>query len=130
MSKTTYTLTKGTYFFGDPAILIKKTVEGDQFITRLWDLFYIDHNQFQHLTIDSISFYMTRTKGGDGRFNGVGTDTGTFIIIDISQIENDPRFIINKNVDFVKYITVEHEEKVTVDNFDIYFESGLTVITE
>jgi hypothetical protein len=125
-----YLLPRGTYVIGDPAILIKKTPEGDALITRLWDIFYEDHNQFHEIKIDNITLYLTRTKGGDGRFNGIGTDTGTIMIINQLYIEEDTRFRDDLNIQFIKVMTFEHDEKVTVDHFDIYFESGFTIITE
>jgi hypothetical protein len=129
MSKS-YILPKGTYVIGDPAILIKKNPEGEAFIEVLWAIFYEDHNQFQKITIDGIEFYITRTKGGDGRFNGIGTDTGTIMIINTLYLEDDSRFRDDLNINFIKILTFEKDEKVSVDNFDIYFESGFTVITE
>ncbi|TNF08147.1 MAG: hypothetical protein EP317_03630 [Bacillota bacterium] len=129
MSKS-YVLPKGTYVVGDPAILIKKSPEGNDFIEALWAIFYEDHNQFHEINLDGVKLYITRTKGGDGRFNGIGTDTGTIMIMNTLFLEDDSRFRDDLTVNFIKVLTFDKEETVTVDHFDIYFESGFTVITE
>ena len=124
-----YILSKGTYFIGDPAMIIKKTIEGDQFIKILWDLFYKDMNSFQNITIDSVSLFITRTSEGDGLFKDVGTDTGTICIIKLEDIKNDSRFNANAILNGCHYLEVLTEDRVTVSNFNIKFDSGYEVIT-
>jgi hypothetical protein len=124
-----YILTAGTYFIGDPAMIIKKTVEGDQFITTLWDLFYKDMNQFQKITIDRVTLLITRTAEGDGLFGDVGTDTGTICIMKLEDIKNDNRFNSNAILRGCHYLNVVKEEQVTVTHFNITFDSGYQVIT-
>jgi len=124
-----YLLQKGSYFIGDPAMIIKKTEAGDQFITTLWDLFYKNMNQFQKLTINNITIIITRTAEGDGLFGDVGTDTGTICILRLEDIQNDVRFNANKTLHGCHYLKVLSEENVTVEKFNIYFDSGYQVIT-
>ncbi|MDO9629419.1 MAG: hypothetical protein Q7I99_05900 [Acholeplasmataceae bacterium] len=124
-----YLLSPGSYFIGDPAILIKKTPEGDRFISTLWDLFYRDMNLFQKLTIDNITVYITRTAEGDGMFNDIGTDTGTISIIKLNDIKNDSRFRANDILKGCHYLEITSEEKVTVTDFNMYFDNGYQVIT-
>jgi hypothetical protein len=126
---SSYLLTKGTYFIGDPAIMIKKTDEGDKFITTLWDLFYKDMNKFQKLTIDNVTIIITRTAEGDGLYGDVGTDTGTICILRLEDIQNDVRFNANTTLHGCHYLNVVSEEAVTVKDFNIYFDSGYQVIT-
>lgn len=124
-----YLLTAGNYFIGDPAMIIKKTIEGDQFITTLWDTFYKDMNSFQNLTIDSVTLLITRTAEGDGIFGDVGTDTGTICIMKLEDIKNDPRFNANQVLHGCHYLEVINQDRVTVTNFNIKFDSGYEVIT-
>ncbi|MBU1142242.1 MAG: hypothetical protein KKH92_01200 [Firmicutes bacterium] len=124
-----YKLSAGTYFIGDPAMMIKKTKEGDQFITTLWDLFYKDMNQFQKLVIDGVTLFITRTAEGDGLFGDVGTDTGTICIMRLEDITKDDRFNANAILRGCHYINVDQEDQVTVANFNIRFDSGYQVIT-
>ena len=124
-----YKLSAGTYFIGDPAMIIKKTIEGDQFITTLWDLFYKDMNQFQKQVIDGVTLLITRTAEGDGLFGDVGTDTGTICIIRLEDIIADQRFNANAILKGCHYLNVVQEDQVTVTNFNITFDSGYQVIT-
>jgi hypothetical protein len=128
MSKS-YLLPKGLYYIGDPGLIINKDKTGDILSNQLYDIFYKDMNAFQKLTIDGIDFYITRTKSGDGMFNDIGTDTGLICIVEVSQLENDSRFIDRTNSKGCHYIDIKEQEKVTVDDFNIYFESGYQVIT-
>jgi len=128
MSKT-FPLKPGLYAIGDPAMLIKKNAAGNVFITTLWNTFYKKPNEFQEMIINGISLYMTRTLGGDGIFSGIGTDTGTIMIICIDDIQNDERFKFNLQQTFVKYMLVKEDEWVTVENFHIYFKNGFSIHT-
>lgn len=125
---TCYPLNQGRYVIGDPAIFVKKNKEGDRWITMLWDTFYLDMNQFQQLTIDGITCYITRTAEGDYYYQGIGTDTGTLMIIQIDQLHDD-RFHVNPDQQGIKFIDVDHEMTVCVDRFNLYFSNGLTIIT-
>lgn len=125
---TCYPLNQGRYVIGDPAIFVKKNKEGDRWITMLWDTFYLDMNQFQQLTIDGITCYITRTAEGDYYYQGIGTDTGTLMIIQIDQLHDD-RFHVNPDQQGIKFIEVDYEMTVCVDRFNLYFSNGLTIIT-
>ena len=125
---TCYPLNQGRYVIGDPAIFVKKNKEGDRWITMLWNTFYLDMNQFQQLTIDGITCYITRTAEGDYYYQGIGTDTGTLMIIHIDQLHDD-RFHVNPDQQGVKFIDVDYEMTVCVDRFNLYFSNGLTIIT-
>ena len=125
---TCYPLNQGRYVIGDPAIFVKKNKEGDRWITMLWNTFYLDMNQFQQLTIDGITCYITRTAEGDYYYQGIGTDTGTLMIIQIDQLHDD-RFHVNPDQQGIKFIEVDYEMTVCVDRFNLYFSNGLTIIT-
>jgi hypothetical protein len=124
-----YELKKGTYFIGDPAIFIRKNQNGEQFVKKLWDLFYLDMNLFQHLEIDGIEFYITRTAEGDGYFDGIGTDTGTIMIIRIDDLSQDERFHHQYPSRGCKLIEVIDKDGVMVESFNIYFDNGLSIRT-
>jgi hypothetical protein len=127
--KVSYELEKGNYFIGDPAIFIRKNQAGDQFVQKLWDLFYLDMNHFQHLEIDHVSFYITRTAEGDGYFDGIGTDTGTIMIIRIDDLKSDERFHSEFPSRGCKILEVKDRDRVSVESFNIHFESGLSIQT-
>ncbi len=124
-----YELSQGHYFIGDPAIFIRKNPEGDLFVQKLWDLFYLDMNKFQHLLIDGVSFYITRTAEGDGYFDGIGTDTGTIMIIRIDDLADDQRFHHEFPTRGCKILEVKDRDLVSVESFNIHFESGLSIRT-
>ncbi len=125
---TCYTLNPGTYAIGDPAIFVKKTKEGDAWLTLLWATFYKDMNSFQHLDLNGVSFYITRTAEGDYYYRGIGTDTGTLMVIKIDGF-NDERFRFTKEQHGVKYFDTEVDVSVCVDRFNLHFSNGIDVIT-
>ena len=125
---TCYSLSPGTYAIGDPAMFVKKTKEGDLWLKVLWDTFYRDMNRFQQLDIDGISFYITRTAEGDYYYQGIGTDTGTLMVIRINEL-TDERFRFSKESHGVKYFDCEHEVTVCVDRFNLHFSNDIHVIT-
>ncbi len=122
-------LNKGTYYVGDPAYLIKKNKEGDAFITKLWDLFYRDMNKFHELVIDDIHFYVFRTEGGDGIFDGIGTDTGVIMIIEMSQFKDHTGFKQDILEHGCKVITLNEDVKAEVDDFNLEIKGYLKVET-
>ena len=122
-------LLKGKYFIGDPAMIFRKTVDGDKLIQKLWEEFYKDMNSFQHLILDGVEIYITRTAEGDGFYQTVGTDTGTIAIIELGQLVNDQRFKADERLNGCHYLDVTDTEKVSVDMFNIYFSSGYLIIT-
>jgi hypothetical protein len=122
-------LPKGTYFIGDPAMIFKKTKAGDDLIQALWKEFYKDMNSFQRLVMDNVVIYLTRTAEGDGFYGTVGTDTGTIGMIELNQIKHDERFKSEERLRGCYYIEVTDTEKVWVDAFNIYFQSGYSIIT-
>lgn len=124
-----YLLTKGRYYVGDPANLIVKNEEGSIFIEKLWDLFYQDMNKFHELMIDNIKLYAMRTEGGDGYFDGIGTDTGVFIIIELDQLKGNSVFkekIIEKSC---KIITLKEDTFAEVIDFNLDIKGHLKVET-
>lgn len=125
----TYTLTKGTYFIGDPAYIIRKTEKGDQFIKKLWNLFYKDMNKFHKIELDGILLYLMRTEGGDGIFDGVGTDTGVFMIVEMSQLHNEDIFKQNIEPKGFKIITLDEEKAVEVVDFNLEIKGVLKIET-
>jgi hypothetical protein len=127
--KKTYTLYEGLYYIGDPANIINNNKAGHEFITKLWDFFYQNADQFQHLILDGIELFITRTLGGDGRFGDVGTDTGTICIVDTQQLVKDFRFEVDFEQVGVHFLEVKTTEKVTCEKFSLYFESGYEIIT-
>lgn len=122
-------LPKGTYFIGDPASLIKKNEPGDKFINTIWDLFYKDMNQFHFMNIDDIKFYVFRTEGGDGFFDGIGTDTGVIMIIDINQIKDHIVFKQDIPEKGCKVITLDNDTEAEVIDFDLDIKGHLQVKT-
>ena len=125
----TYTLSKGTYFIGDPAYIIRKTDKGDQFIKKLWDLFYEDMNKFHKIELDGVLLYLMRTEGGDGIFDGVGTDTGVFMIVEISQLNDEDIFKQSIEPRGCKIITLNEEKTVEVINFNLEIKGVLKIKT-
>lgn len=125
-----YELKKGTYFIGDPAIFIRKNDEGEKFVQKLWDLFYQDMNKFQHLIIDQVEFFITRTAEGDGYFDGIGTDTGTIMIIRVDELSQDSRFSNRFPAKGCKLLEVKDYDGVTVESFNLYFDCGLIIKTQ
>ena len=87
-------------------------------------------NRFHHIIIDAIDFYMFRSEGGDGIFGGVGTDTGTFVIVNIKQVIGDERF----RQDFTKgkIIVFESNEDViaTYEHYNLSLSNGIYIQTE
>jgi hypothetical protein len=128
MSKS-YELKKGIYYIGDPGLIIKKSIEGTKLSEKLYEIFYQNMNLFQEVKIDQHQFYLTRTYEGDGYYDGVGTDTGLIVIVLIEPLKNDERFSIRLTQSGVKFLDVKEKDIVTVENFNIYFQSGLKVIT-
>lgn len=126
---TTYTLKKGTYLLGDPAVIIKKTEEGNQFIQKLWSLFYQDAQFFQHLNFDGVDFYITRTAEGDGFYQSVGTDTGTLMLIQTEDHQQDERLNLTLHRRGLLTVEINDDETVAVDRFNIYFSQGITILT-
>ena len=125
-----YTLNPGSYVICDPAYIIHKTREGLAFNDQLRIMFFKDMNKFHRFEIDGIILYMFRSLGGDGVFDGVGTDTGTIIIIETSQLQGDPRF--KSDYTSGRILTFEAKEPViaTVENFDLTLSNGIFIHTE
>ncbi|MFA6801438.1 MAG: hypothetical protein WCR19_04965 [Acholeplasmataceae bacterium] len=128
MKKTTYKLNKGTYFIGDPAVVVIKNDDGEAFLQLLWETFYENPNEFQYLNIKGSKFYVTRTEGGDGIFNDIGTDTGIIMIVNIKELKNHKIFKKELPTLRTKIITYDHDSFVCVNDFNIYFE-GFEIIT-
>ncbi|MCR3906248.1 MAG: hypothetical protein NUK62_04375 [Tenericutes bacterium] len=128
MSKL-YILPKGLYYIGDPGLIIKKNKDGDLLSNKLYEIFYKDMNNFQKINLDGLDFYITRTASGDGMFNDIGTDTGLIIILETNQLKNDERFIDRTLAKGCHYLEVLDQEKVTVTDFNIVFDSGYQVLT-
>ncbi len=128
--KQSYKLKKGSYIICDPAVLIKKNDDGEEFLQKLWKIFYKHPNEFQHLKIKGVKFLISRTEGGDGVFNGLGTDTGVFMILDVKEIEDHDLFNSMEHIiKHAKKLSYDHDTEVYVENFNIYFE-GFEIITE
>lgn len=125
----THTLSKGTYYIGDPAYIIRKTQKGDTFIKKLWDLFYQDMNQFHKINLDGVLLYLMRTEGGDGIFDGVGTDTGVFMIIEMSQLKDEDIFKQNIEPRGCKIVTIDEEKIIEVVDFNLEIKGVLKIET-
>ncbi len=125
-----YELKKGTYFIGDPAIFIRKNLEGDRFVTQLWEVFYQDMNHFHHLVLEGVELYITRTAEGDGYFDGIGTDTGTIMIIRIDELNQDHRFMNHFPERGCHLLEVKEKDGIRVESFNLYFDSGLSIRTQ
>ncbi len=120
--RMTYELKKGSYYVGDPATIVLKNKHGEAFLEELWKKFYKSPNEFQQLKIKGCQFLVTRTEGGDGIFNGVGTDTGVIMISDLKELENEDMFRQVDGKRNTKVLTYDHDTSVSVENFNIYFE--------
>lgn len=122
-------LDRGKYVICDPAFLLNKNEAGDELHQQLIVWFYADMNRFHHFKINQIDIYMFRTEGGDGIFDGVGTDTGTFVIVNIDQISDDERFRHDFSVG--KIIVFESDEpmKAIYEHFDLIFSNGIIIHT-
>lgn len=127
---TTYTLKSGTYLVGDPALIFKKNESGTKVTRKLWDTFYQDMNAFQHLDIEGIDLFITRTAEGDGFYQGVGTDTGTIMIIRIDAYLEDERLNVITHRSGMLTLAIHEGETITVDRFNIYFSNGVQIITQ
>ena len=125
----TYKLSKGTYYIGDPAYIIRKTQRGDQFIKKLWNLFYKDMNKFHKIELDGILLYLMRTEGGDGIFDGVGTDTGVFMIVEMSQLKDEDIFKQNIEPRGCKIITLEEDKIIEVIDYNLEIKGVLKIET-
>lgn len=125
----THTLSKGTYYIGDPAYIIRKTQKGDTFIKKLWDLFYQDMNQFHKINLDGVLLYLMRTEGGDGIFDGVGTDTGVFMIVEMSQLKDEDIFKQNIEPRGCKIVTIDEEKIIEVVDFNLEIKGVLKIET-
>lgn len=127
---TTYELRPGTYVIGDPAVIVRKNDRGTAWTEKLWETFYLDMNRFHRLTIDGVTFMITRTAEGDGYFDGVGTDTGTIMILRTEDVMGDDRFQPSFPKHGCRYLSVTENDHVTVMDFNIFFESGLSIRTQ
>lgn len=125
-----YNLKEGDYIICDPAIIVKKTKDGDLWVKKLWDLFYKDMNHFHEFFLDGVHLYITRTAEGDGFFGEVGTDTGTLAIFDIKTIESDDRFHNAYDRNGAKLFHASHDFFVEVNNFNINLSNGYQVLTQ
>jgi hypothetical protein len=126
---TTYSLKPGTYLVGDPAMIIKKTGDGMVLSEHLWEVFYQNPQTFQRLSLDGVSFLITRTAEGDGIYQGVGTDTGTIMIIDVDQHQHDERLHLGLDRRGMMTLRLHEEMTVSMDRFNLYFSNGITIIT-
>jgi len=122
-------LSKGRYYIGDPARIIKKNKEGDQLINQLWDVFYQDFNQFQQIKVDGLIFYMFRTEGGDGIFDGVTTDTGVLMIMNLDQIKDHVAFKQDLTIDGFKVIDIYSDTWAIVESFNLEIKGYLKIET-
>jgi len=125
----TYTLSKGTYYIGDPAFIIRKTKKGDQFIKKLWEIFYKDMNKFHQILLDGVLLYLMRTEGGDGIFDGVGTDTGVIMVLEMSQLKDEEIFKQNIEPRGCKIITIDEDKTIEAINFNLEIQGVLRIET-
>lgn len=121
---TSYHLKQGTYLVGDPALIVKKDEEGTHLIQHIWALFYQDSNAFQHLNLEGVSFYLTRTAEGDGYYQGVGTDTGTIMIIHVEDHMHDQRLNLTRHRRGMLTLELPENSWVSVNHFNLRFSSG------
>ena len=125
----TYTLSKGTYYIGDPAFIIRKTKKGDQLIKKLWEIFYKDMNKFHQILLDGVLLYLMRTEGGDGIFDGVGTDTGVIMVLEMSQLKDEEIFKQNIEPRGCKIITIDEDKTIEAINFNLEIQGVLRIET-
>lgn len=110
-----YQLKPSTYLIGDPGLIYKK-IEGRKLTDHLFEIFYKAPKRFQKMNIDGITFYITKTKDGDGYYDGVGTDSGTIMIIDLDAYLHDPRIHTLSNRKGILTLNFTKEVTVMVEN--------------
>ena len=126
---SSYTLKKGTYLVSDPAMIIKKTMDARSLYETLWEVFYQNPKEFQQLIIENVQFLITGTAEGDGIYNGVGTDSGTIMIISVDDHIHDER--LNLDLDRRGMLTLRLDEEMTVEmkRYNLYFSNSIQIIT-
>lgn len=116
-----FQLKPSTYLIGDPGLIFKK-IEGRTLTDHLWKKFYQNPKKFHEMNIDGITFYITKTKEGDGYFEGVGTDSGTIMIIDLNAYQHDPRIQMLSDRKGILTLDITKEVTVMVDNHILMFK--------
>ncbi len=124
-----YRLTKGHYIICDPGYVIMKNKEGDHLIQKLIKQFYKNMNKFHRFKFQGVVIYVFRSEGGDGIFDGVGTDSGLIAIIETDQLKGDIRF--KQDYSKGKIIAFEVNEPIIaqVEHFDLKLSNGIRIHT-
>jgi hypothetical protein len=86
-------------------------------------------NKFHKIELDDVLLYLMRTEGGDGIFDGVGTDTGVFMIVEMSQLNDEDIFKQSIEPRGCKIITLDEEKTVEVINFNLEIKGVLRIET-
>lgn len=119
----------GTYYIGDPCIIIKGN-PGYLWIEKLWALFYRLNRKAAVLEIDGVKLFIGRTYGGDGVYNGIAVDTGTIAVIRVNSIKNDERFNFgNLDIRGTKFITAKSPFTIAYENGNFQIGNFFTIDT-
>lgn len=125
-----FILNPGTYFVGDPSLVIlKKGSEAIQFTNQLWKKVYEDQLRFKKIIIDGVNLYIMKSMSGDGVFQGIGTDSGVISIIDFKDMQNELLFRIPLVEKGFKWLILDCEASVFEENGILKFQNGLEINT-
>lgn len=124
-----YSLVKGTYYFGDPALVIKKKDQGLAFSEAMWDEVYQKKNSFQKITVQNITCYILLTRQGDGAFDGIYTDSGALMLIDKKELQNDQIFRYKEEGKGFKWLSVDSDFWVEEQDYILNFSFGYQLDT-
>ncbi|MBN2268953.1 MAG: hypothetical protein V3569_03875 [Acholeplasmataceae bacterium] len=109
-----FILSPGTYFLGDPSIVIQKKGDAIKFINQLWDHVYEDRVRFKKIVVDQITFYIMKSISGDGVYQGISTDSGVISLIDCKDLKNENLFRIPKAEKGFKWLVL-HENTIVYE---------------
>jgi hypothetical protein len=123
MKDNTLLLDKGSYVMADPGFIIKKNKEGTKFITKLWKIFYEKSREFQLIKINRIKIYITPTADEDSITNGIATDTGAIVIINLKYLKNHKIFKEKIHDKYTKILTFDKKTHMFVKDFNVEFKT-------
>ncbi len=124
-----YALPRGTYYLGDPAILIRKKDAGMDFSEAMWEKVYQDESVFKQVEVSGIVLYVLKAKHGDGIYDGLPTDSGAFILIDRAELGNLDIFKPRTEEKGFKWITLDSDGWVMEEDGICVFSFGYRLNT-
>lgn len=124
-----YILTSGKYFIGDISRLININKKGTKFIESIWDELYDSNEMFLKISRKNMTFYLMKTREGDGIYNGIGTDTGVIGVVDTNKLKDTSIFNIPTNEAGYMIIEVIESIELLYNDGGLYFSNGFVVET-